>query len=617
MATPAADRERGHPIGRGVGVTDPDLRRALAYLRPYAGKLAIVLAFSLVGTLLSLAIPYLSKALVDLALLGRSTVWLYRIVGLFVGITTVSFALNVASGLLYTRVSADVLFDMRRDLYRHLQTLSPRFYADTPLGEIVSRINSDIGEIQRVASETALAWIGNVIFLVGTVGMLAWLDLRLFLVTLATLPPSLWALVHYRRKLELSVARLRQRSADIGTFLIETLQGMKLVVASNAQDREIERFRSKNDDFVTSLMSMRWLTYLSGGLPGTILALGTALVFLYGGFRVIGGAITLGTFVAFMAYQTRLLSPVQGLMGLWTNLATARVSLGRVQELLETEPDVREPAAPAVLPTPVRGVVAFEQVSFTYDRGGPVLDGVSFAVENGQVLAIVGPSGSGKSTVADLLVRHADPAVGRVLLDGVDLRDLTLAELRAQVFAVDQTPFVFNASIEENVRYAAPSASPTEIADAVRAAGLDDFVAGLPDGLATVVGERGHALSAGERQRIAVARAFLADPAVLVLDEATSALDPATQAQVIDGYEAVMRGRTTVVITHRLELARRADRALVIDGARAVEYGRPDELLAKASRFSEMFGGKALGSGDARGPGGEQASSDLSTGAGG
>ena len=223
--------------------------------------------------------------------------------------------MNVAGGLRYTRVSADILFDMRLELYRHLQKLSPRFYAGTTLGEIVSRINSDISEIQRVASDTALAWLGNVIFLIGTVGMLIWLDARLFLVSLIMMPPSLWALVRFRRRLEISVADLRQRSADIGTFLIETLQGMKLVVASNAQRREVSRFSGKNDSFVDSFMSMRWLTYLAGGLPGPILSAGTAVVFLYGGSRVISGAIFLGTFVAFMAYQMRLLSPVQGLMG--------------------------------------------------------------------------------------------------------------------------------------------------------------------------------------------------------------------------------------------------------------------------------------------------------------
>jgi ATP-binding cassette subfamily B protein len=566
-----------------------DLTWALSYVRPYAARLVVVGLASLAGTALSLILPYLSKGLVDEALLGRNPSALFRIVGAFVGVTALSFVLNVVSGLRYTRVSADILFDMRLDLYRHLQRLSPRFYARTPLGEIVSRINGDIGEIQRVAAETALAWLGNILFLLGTVGMLMWLDLRLFLVSLAVLPPSLWALVRYRRKLETAVADLRHRSSDIGSFLIETLQGMKLVVASNAQEREVARFRRKNDAFIESLMSMRWLGYMAGGLPGLILTAGTAVVFLYGGSRVIGGAITFGTFVAFMAYQMRLTAPVQALMGLYTNVATARVSLHRVREILDAPVEVHEHASPRSLPA-VRGELVFENVTLSHGRGGPALEDVSFTVDPGQVVAIVGPSGSGKSTVADLIARHLDPDSGRILLDGTTLDAIRLAELRSAIVCVDQDPFVLHASVAENVRYARPDATVAEITEAVRAAGLEGFVADLPDGLDTVVGERGREVSAGERQRIALARAFLADPAVLVMDEATGALDPASERLVVEGWAAIMAGRTTVLVTHRPELARSADLVVVLEQGRVREVGSPAQLLERPGTFRALFG---------------------------
>ena len=568
-----------------------ELALILSYVAPYWRRLVLVVLLSLTGTVLALFIPYLSKLLVDSALLEGDRRALVSIVGAFVGITALSFVMNVASGMRYTRVSADILFDMRRKLYEHLQKLSPRFYARTSLGEIVSRINADMGEIQRVASETALAWIGNILFLVGTVVALVLLDARLFLVSLIMVPPSLWALVRYRRKLEVSVATLRQTSADIGTFLIETIHGMKLVVASNAQEREVARFGDRNDTFIDALMSMRWLTYLAGGLPGLILSAGTAIVFLYGGTRVIDGSITLGTFVAFMAYQMRLLSPVQGLMTLWTNFATAKVSLRRVHEILDTAPEVSEGNQPIRL-SAVRGDLSFEDVSFSFERGGPVLEGVSFSVERGEILAIVGPSGSGKSTVADLLARHFDPDSGRISLDGHDLRDVSLTDLRRHIASVDQDAFVFNGSIAENIRYADPSAESREVTEAAASAGLEDFLEGLPDGLDTAVGERGLAISAGERQRISIARALLVDPEVLVLDEATAALDPLAQERVIEGYETVMRNRTTVLVTHRLELARRADRVLVISGARVVEDGPPAELIRARGPFYRHFRGE-------------------------
>jgi ATP-binding cassette subfamily B protein len=548
---------------------DRDLRRALAFIVPYWRRLVLVLLLSALSTALSLYLPLLTRDFFDRALIGRDLPTLIRVAVLFTVIAAASFVVNVVSGLRYTRVSADILFDMRLQMYRHLQRLSPRFHARARIGDVMSRINNDVGEIQRIAAETALAWVGNVLFLCGTTAMLAWLDVRLFLVTMASAPVGLWLLVRYRTRLETEIATLRQRSADIGSFLIETLQAVKLVVTSNAQEREADRFRERNAAFVRALMSMQRLTYLSGGLPGLVLSGGTGLVFVYGGLRVIRAEITVGTFVAFMAYQMRFLPPLQALMGMYANLATVRVSLRRVSQILDEPIEVQEAPAALALPT-VRGDVAFEDVTLSFDRGAPALEHLSFDVRAGEVLAIVGPSGSGKSTIADLLLRLLDPDAGVVRIDGRDLRTVRLGDLRRHVALVDQEPAILHATIAENIRYARPDASDAEVASAVHQAALDDFVARLPDGLATIVGERGMALSAGERQRIAVARAFLTNPSILILDEPSAALDAESERQVAEGYEAVMRGRTTIVITHRLELAGRADRVLELDGARAL-----------------------------------------------
>jgi ATP-binding cassette subfamily B protein len=321
-------------------------------------------------------------------------------------------------------------------------------------------------------------------------------------------------------------------------------------------------------------MSMQLWSYLSGSGPGAVLALGNAAVFVYGGHRVVNGSLTLGTFVAFVAYQMRVLQPVQALMGLYANLATVRVSLARVHALLDTAPDVVERPSPTELRR-VEGAIAFDRVTVDLGRG-QILRSVSFSVAPGEQLALVGPSGSGKSTIADLLLRLLDPDEGTVTLDGHDLRDIALEDLRRHVVLVDQSPFVFHTSVAENIRYARPDATDEEVRDAARAAGLDGFVARLPDGYATVVGERGAAVSAGERQRIAIARALLVNPTVLVLDEPTAALDPATEQQVADGYDRIMRGRTTILITHRITLAARADRVLTLHADGTLEViGRP------------------------------------------
>ena len=481
---------------------DADLRRAFVFLAPYWRRLVLVMAISLVSTGLSLVTPYLSKDLVDRALIGRDMAALWRIVGLFALLGLAGYVLNVVSGLRYTRVSAEILFDMRLAVYSHLQRLSPRFYARTRMGDIVSRLNSDIGEIQRVAAEAALAWVGNVLFLAGCIVMLVWLDWKLALLTTAVMPLSLWTLVRYRARLETRVADLRQRSADIGSFLIETLQASTLVVTSNAQARERGRFTRLNDRFIDALMGMQRLTYLAGGLPGLIVSLGASVVFLYGGSRVVDGTLTLGTFAAFIAYQSRVNAPVQALMGLYTSLATAKVSWRRVLELLDAPLDVREAADAAALGQ-VTGAITFDGVTLRTERGLAVLEDFTLSVPAGTSVALVGASGSGKSTLAYLLLRLLDADAGVVRIDGHDVRTLKLDDIRRHVVFVEQEPTLLHATVAENIRYARPEASDGDVTRAADAAGLGPFLARLPLGLATVVGERGAQMSAGERQRIA------------------------------------------------------------------------------------------------------------------
>jgi len=524
---------------------------------------------SVFSTALALVLPYLSKVLIDRALVGRSMTALYWTVALFAITSMASFAVSTFTGLRYTRVSADILFDMRLAVYRHLQRLSPRFYARVPLGEIVARLNNDVGEIQRVVAESLLAWAGNMLFLVGSAAAMFYLDPRLALVAVAIVPVSVWTLSRIRTTLGRRVRTLREASAAVGAFLIETLQAMRVTVTSNAQAREVDRFGRRNASFVDALMAMQLWSYLSGTLPGLVLSAGYAAVFIYGGRRVIGGTLTLGTFVAFMAYQMRLLQPVQALMGLYASFATVKVSIARVQELLDAPPDVVEAADARPLPS-CRGAMTFDQVSIDLGRGD-VLRSATFAVAPGELVAIVGPSGAGKSTIGDLLIRLLDPDAGRITLDGHDLRELRLDDLRSAVASLEQEPTLFHTSIAENIAYARPAASGDEILRAANEAGLGELLARLPDGLQTVVGERGRALSAGERQRVAIARALVCRAPVVVLDEPTAALDAATAREIVQTMIGVLRGRTIIVITHSPIVAAAADRVLELSGGGIIE----------------------------------------------
>jgi len=537
-------------------------RRAARYLTPYRWRMVWILLTGVAATSFGLAQPYISKLLIDEALLRRDFHALLNVSLMMVGATAGSFALNILSSYQYVHVSALVLFDMRVALFSHLQSLSPRFWAKAKLGDVVSRINNDISEVQRISADTLLSVLSNVVFLVGSAAIMASLNVRLFMLSLIVLPFSVWTLRYYQRRLAVRVKLVRERGADIGSFLLETLLGYRLVVTANAEKREAARFRARNESFLEALLSMQLVAFLSGAVPGTLLTLCTAALFLYGGRLVIEGQLSTGSLVALMAYHARLLSPVQNLMSLYTNLVSGGVSLARVFELFDTPSEVVERPG-AVACRAARGEMVCDAISFGYN-GHRVFDQFSFRVEAGTICAIVGPSGAGKSTLADLLVRFYDPEQGTIMLDGRDLRDLRLEDVRRQVMLLDQAPYLFHASVRENIAYVRPDASIAEIVAAARAAAIHERIQSLPEGYDTVVAERGQTFSAGERQRIALARALLADPKVLVLDEPTSALDEENERAIAETLSCALAGRTAIVITHRASLSRIAHQVVTL-----------------------------------------------------
>jgi ATP-binding cassette subfamily B protein len=540
-------------------------RRALAFVSPYSGRLALVAALGLFSTAVGLAQPYISRLLIDDALVRHNLRALWTIATLMVVVTIAGFALNICSSYLYVRFSAECLFDMRLAVYRHLQKLSPRFFAKSKLGDLVSRINNDIGEVQRICADTLLSLLSNLLFFAGSIAIMVSLNWRLFLVGVALLPLSIFALRHYQHRLAAEAKTMRERSSELGSFLIESILGMRLVVATANEQRETQEFRRRNSNFIRSLLSMQWMSFLGSALPGSVLTVSSAIVFLYGGKLVIDGRLTIGGLVAFMAYHTRLLF-----------------------ELFDTPVEVQQ--SPNAAPhAKLRGEVSFDHVRFRFSPDISVLEDVSFRIPAGSICAVVGASGAGKSTLADLVLRLYDPDSGVVTIDGHDVRTLRLSDLRRDVALVEQTPYLFRASVRENIAYGKPGATLDEVRACARDAAIDSFIASLPEAYDTIIGERGSTMSAGERQRIALARALLRDPSILVMDEPTSALDPVSESSVANALSGAFAGRTVILITHRMSLAEKADKIVVLENGRILQEGTPRELLAVQSGLARQF----------------------------
>ncbi len=554
-----------------------DFLRIRVFLRPYRWQLGFMILMSLVGSSLGLVQPYLSKYLVDEALLRRDIDALFLAAALMLGATLAGVALSFVSGYGYMRLSSEMLFDMRLAVYQHLHTLSPRFYAKSRIGDLVSRLNGDVAEIQRISADSFLSSLSNLLFVFGSIGMMLWLSWQLFVVGIILIPASIFMFHHFQARIVRLMQELRERSAEIGALFVETLMGSRLLATLNASGYETNRFRQFNGMYVATLLRFQRASMMGRMLPGTILTIATVGVFLYGGREIILGRMSIGTLVAFMAYHSRLLSPVQNLMGLSASLSSARVSLARVLELLDTPAEVTECVRPQRLAS-IRQGIELRDVTLLHD-GRTVLDKVSINIPVNRFTVLMGPSGSGKSTIADLMVRLLDPDSGSVHIDGVNVRSLKLNDLRRRVMLIDQAPHLMHGTMFWNIAYPVPGVPRAHVEDAVRAAGLEDLVGRLPEGIDTIIGERGLTLSAGERQRIAVARAFLADPDVLILDEPSSALDAGFERMLMENLRWRFSGKTLVCITHRPQVARDADVLIEIAQGRV----QPERIAATRS----------------------------------
>ncbi len=559
---------------------------------PYRWQLAVVTAIIVASSLVGLASPFLLRAVIDTALPDRNVRLLAWLVIAMVAVAALTSAFGVIQTWISTKVGQQVMHGLRTSVFAHLQRQSIAFFTRTRTGEVQSRITNDIGGMEAVVTSTATSIAANLTTAIATAVAMVALSWRLSLISLVVMPPAVFLTRKVARMRRAITTQQQRELADLNVTIEEGLSvsGIQLAKTMGTGPSLVERFTASSarliDLELRSQLAGRWrmssLSIIFAAIP--------AVIYLAAGLPVTAGTVSIGTLIAFTTLQNGLFRPITGLLSTSVSVISSLALFARIFEYLDLPVEVDEPAHPVSIdPARVTGHVRVEDVSFAYpgtDR--PALIGIDLDVPAGSTLALVGETGSGKTTLASLVARLYDPGCGSIRIDGIDIRDIRLADLAAIVGVVSQETYLLHTTVRENLRYAKPDATDAEIEDAARAAQIHDLIAGLPDGYDTMVGSRGHRFSGGEKQRIAIARTLLRDPRVLVLDEATSALDTETERAVQQAFDILARGRTTITIAHRLSTVRNADQIVVLDHGRLVEAGDHASLIAGRGRYAEL-----------------------------
>ncbi len=573
-----------------TAIGEANLRRIAGFLRPYWRRLVLILATVGVASLLGLIPLLLVKAIIDRGINGHNSRLLLLLSLALVAAALVSGLVGVLRSYLNTVVSQRIMYDLRLRMFDRLQSLSLRFFTESRTGEMMSRLTSDVSGIDTVISGTLVSVFSNVLILSTTLFTMGVLDWRLTLISLAVLPwLILPTLTVGRMRRRLRSAR-QQQNATINSLMAESLgiSGLMLIKTFTRERQVMDQFERDNRTF----MDLQVREALVGRWYFMLLALvttgGPAIIYWFGGGQVISGALTIGTVITFVGLLGRLYSPATDLMSLHVDIMTSAAYFERIFQYLDLEPDIADAPDAVELP-PAEGHIQFKGVSLEYVPGRRAIDSLDLDVLPCQLVALVGPSGAGKTSITYLIPRLYDPTEGRVLIDGHDIRAVTLESLRSQIGYVTQETFLFHATVAENLRMAKADATLEEMEEACRQAAILDVIQDLPDGFDTVVGERGYRLSGGEKQRLAIARIILKDPAILLLDEATASLDTHSERAVQMALSSLMAGRTTIVIAHRLSTVLAADVILYVQDGRVVERGRHEDLLTEGGRYAMLY----------------------------
>ena len=578
---------------RGTSGRGRRLRGLAALLAPYRGRVVLMIASLVIGTAASLAPAPLAARAIDDGILPRNLHNLELIVAAFVVAALIVWVATAAQTYLVEWVGQRALADLRLAIFAHLQRLPVSFYERRPTGVLISRMTNDVEALDTLVTDSVVTLFQGGLTLIGTLVILLTFDLRLALITFIMLPLIGVASLVFRIASADAYRRTRETIGQITGYLQESLSGVRLVRTFGQERRHADEFAALNE--LNRGANMTTVNMNAAYFPAIefVSAVATVAVLLYGGDQVLHGAIALGVLVGFLAALNNFFDPITQLSQLYTTYQSGMAALDKIFELLDEQPEMLERTDAATL-GPIRGELRFEHVSFAYrkrdgERDRLALDDIDLTIAPGETVALVGATGAGKSTFAKLVARFYDPTLGRVVIDGTDVRDVTYESLRSQLGIVPQEAFLFSGSVHSNIAFGAPEATDAEIESAARAVGAHEFISALEHGYQTEIGERGTQLSAGQRQLVAFARAMIADPRILVLDEATSNVDLHTESRIEHGLRRLLAGRTAIVLAHRLSTIKDASRIVVLAGGRIVEQGTHDELLAAAGAYAKLY----------------------------